>query len=173
MRLRLLLALAGLGAVVGAAAAPHPLSLLDAVLTSSNGLTIVSAPGWALLGVARGVTPAGSLSGCAAACAGSQACQWANFCSEKVREGRKHHGQSFSKGRDRDAGGAASAPLMPSLPLLPTQEGCTDGNAGRLAFQQCQLLGGNGTVWPAGRRGEGISTTAGARPRRSKLQQHS
>lgn len=88
MRLRLLLALAGLGAAAGhslGAAAPAPLTLGDALVRTSDGQTLVTAPGWALRGFQRAVTPASSPRDCAAACTARPDCQWANFCPVKVR----------------------------------------------------------------------------------------
>ena len=88
MRLPLILALTVLGAAVAhslGAAAPAPLTLSDALLTTKDGKALVTAPGWALRGTQRAVTPASSPLDCAAACAARPDCQWANFCPVEVR----------------------------------------------------------------------------------------
>ena len=173
MKLRLLLALAGLGAAVGHSldpTAPAPLTPDDALLKTVDGQTLVTAPGWALRGTQRAVTPASSPLDCAAACTARPDCQWANFCPVEVRargEGRRNRAPvppgTGPLLRSPAAAPACSLASTSPLPPLRLQEGCTDGRTG-MGFQQCQLLGGNATAWPTGQHGADITTTAGAHP---------
>lgn len=73
------------GAAAGSSPMTQPLTLEDALLRSSDGSTVVSAPGWALQGAPSRTVPANNSQDCAAACLASPGCGWANFCQDEVR----------------------------------------------------------------------------------------
>lgn len=82
--LALLLLLLALDAS-GGLPAPRAVTDQDALLSSSNGTTLVSSPSFALQGTPLRGLPANSAQDCAVACGQHSGCQWANWCGIQVR----------------------------------------------------------------------------------------